>query len=87
MGENIAASFSDDKSLDLIASSWLTRQSQEFYGIDKELSNTIYIDVESIYPYLADSLQDIDIDLKSGLAASVVAAYGVQDVHVNKEAV
>lgn len=78
--KNIAASFSDDKSLDLIASSWLTRQSQEFYGLDKELSNTIYIDVESIYPYLADSLQDIDIDLKSGLAASVVAAYGVQDV-------
>lgn len=78
--KNMAASFSDDKSLDAIASSWLTRQSQEFYGIDAELSDTKYIDIDEIYPYLSESLQNIDINFKNGLSASVVAAYGVQGV-------
>lgn len=78
--KNMAASFSDDKSLDAIASSWLTRQSQKFYGIDAELSDTKYIDIDEIYPYLSESLQNIDINFKNGLSASVVAAYGVQGV-------
>lgn len=82
--KNMAASFSDDKSLDAIASSWLTRQSQKFYGIDAELSDTKYIDIDEIYPYLSESLQNIDINFKNGLSASVVAAYGVQDVHVKQ---